>query len=256
MITIITAVKNGARTIADCVQSVKMQSVQPEHIIMDGDSSDNTLAIIERHKYESLNLYSAPDRGIYDAMNRGINLANGEIIGLLNADDVFFDRNVLKRVITAFRESTTAACYGDLIYVARDNLNKIDRYWKSCRFSSKKMYWGWMPPHPTFFVRRSVYEKFGLFNLTLGSAADYELMLRFLLKNRISVKYIDHILVKMRTGGQSNASIRNRVSANLMDHRAWRINGLSPYPWTLLAKPLRKLPQFWKKPPMIASVSE
>ena len=255
MITIITAVKNGASTIADCLQSVKIQSVQAEHLIMDGGSSDNTSAVIERYKYRHLKLYSAADDGIYDAMNRGINLANGEIIGILNADDVYFDPHVLKRVIATFRKNTTAACYGDLIYVARDDLTKMVRYWKSCRFSPNKMYWGWMPPHPTFFVRRSVYEKFGLFDLTLGSAADYELMLRFLLKNGIRVEYINQILVKMRMGGQSNASLRNRLRANMMDRRAWRVNGLRPYPWTLLAKPLRKLPQFWQRPPMVTSAS-
>ncbi len=112
-----------------------------------------------------------------------------------------------------------------------------------------------MPPHPTFFVRRSVYEKYGAFNIALGSAADYELMLRFLVKHRISAAYIPEVLVKMRVGGVSNASLKNRLTANRMDRRAWEVNGLKPYPWTLLMKPLRKLPQYFHKPDRPPTVS-
>jgi glycosyltransferase len=124
----------------------------------------------------------------------------------------------------------------------------IVRYWCSGTFQPQKFYWGWMPPHPTFYLRRSVYEKYGLFNLELGSAADYEIMLRFLLKHRIRVAYIPEVMVHMRTGGTSNASVGNRLRANRMDRKAWEVNGLRPYPWTLPAKPLRKIPQWFVRP--------
>ena len=125
---------------------------------------------------------------------------------------------------------------------------RIVRYWKSGDYNPQKFYHGWMPPHPTFFVRRAIYEKYGLFNLELSSAADYELMLRFLLKHKITTTYIPEVLVKMRTGGMSNASLKNRFRANRMDRKAWEVNGLKPYPWTLWMKPLRKVGQFFSKP--------
>ena len=160
------------------------------------------------------------------------------------------DDRVLERVAGVFENPSIEACYGDLVYVkalTRDS-KQVLRYWKSGPFHPDKFKWGWMPPHPTFFVRRSVYEKYGLFNLDLGSAADYELMLRFLFKHRIKVAYIPEVLVCMRAGGVSNASVKNRVNANLMDRKAWEVNGLKPYPWTLFLKPLRKLPQWFMKP--------
>lgn len=127
------------------------------------------------------------------------------------------------------------------------NTDKIVRNWRSGSFSLSKFYWGWMPPHPTFFVRRSVYEKFGLFNLELGSAADYEIMLCFLVKHKLQAAYISEVVVHMRTGGVSNSSMKNRLLANKMDRLAWKVNGIRPYPWTLAMKPLRKIPQWiWK----------
>ena len=128
------------------------------------------------------------------------------------------------------------------------NTSRIKRYWRAGDYDAGRFYWGWMPPHPTFFVRRSVYEKHGLFNLELGSAADYELMLRFLLKNNVSTAYIPEVLVKMRMGGKSNASFMNRYRANRNDKLAWEVNGLRPYPWTFMLKPLRKIPQYIKRP--------
>jgi glycosyltransferase len=145
-----------------------------------------------------------------------------------------------------FDDESIQACYGDLVYVDGKQANKVKRYWRAGEFDRKKFYWGWMPPHPTFFVRASVYEKYGLFNLELGSAADYEIMLRFLLKHQIKVAYLPMVMVHMRTGGVSNASPSARFAANRMDRRAWEVNDLKPYPWTLYAKPLRKVGQWWK----------
>jgi glycosyltransferase len=229
------------------------QTVPTEHIIIDGCSSDGTIPTIEALQGKAPQIISEPDQGIYDAMNKGIRLASGDIIGILNADDVYSDERVLERVRRALANQAYQACYGDLVYVANNDLNDVRRYWRSGTFDPKKLYWGWMPPHPTFFVRRSVYESYGLFDLSLGSSADYELMLRFLLKHAVPATYIPKVLVRMRLGGVSNRSIRNRFIAHIMDYRAWRVNGLTPYPWTLLFKPLRKLPQFVIPPPSPAA---
>ena len=248
-ISIITVAKNAENTIGGCIDSIKRQTVAAEHLIIDGLSNDRTVAVISEFADASRQVISEPDKGIYDAMNKGLRLARGDIIGILNADDLYYDRYVLERVKNALSNNDVQACYGDLIYVSGDNPDKVRRYWRSGGFSPERMYWGWMPPHPTFFVRRKVYEAYGLFDLTMGSAADYELMLRFLLKHHIATSYIPHLLVKMRMGGVSNRSLRNRLRAHAMDGKAWKVNGLAPYPWTLLMKPIRKIPQFFSKPP-------
>ena len=248
-ITIITVVRNGAASIKECLASVAGQRVKVEHLLIDGCSTDETLPIAESLRLEHLKILSEPDKGIYDAMNKGIHRANGDIIGILNADDVYYDDTVLDRVQRFFQSKNVQACYGDLVYVAGDTMSDVRRHWRSGSFDAKKLYWGWMPPHPTFFVRRSVYDAYGVFDLSLGSSADYELMLRFLLKHAVSTAYIPKILVKMRMGGVSNRSLRNRIKAHAMDYKAWRVNGLTPYPWTLPLKPLRKIPQFFTLSP-------
>jgi glycosyltransferase len=212
---------------------------------MDGGSADPTLDIAYRYGNQ-LRIYSEPDRGIYDAMNKGIEMARGDIIGILNADDYYPTRDVLSRVEEAFEDESVQACYGDLVYVDEKDTSKVKRYWKAGEYDAKKFYSGWMPPHPTFFVRASVYEKYGLFNLELGTAADFELMLRFLLKHEIKAAYVPMVMVHMRTGGASNASVSNRLAANRNDRKAWQVNGLKPYPWTFTMKPLRKVGQWWK----------
>ena len=266
-ISIITATYNAASTVADCLRSVASQSHHAEQIIIDGASTDSTLDAV-RHTSPHARILSEPDRGIYDAMNKGIALATGEVVGILNADDFYASPLVLEKVARVFEDPTVMSCYGDLEYVKDCSRFKVrgsrlevqgltpniepgtlngfsvHRYWKSGSFHPDRFYWGWMPPHPTFFVRRSVYERFGLFNLDLGSAADYELMLRLLLKELISCIYIPELLVRMRVGGASNASLSNRIQANRMDRRAWELNALKPYPWTIPMKPLRKLAQY------------
>jgi glycosyltransferase involved in cell wall biosynthesis len=243
-LTIITTVLNGENSIRDCLESVRKQSIIPEQIIIDGGSKDRTLNIVDEYRDGIARLISEKDDGIYDGMNKGLKLAAGDIIGILNADDVYAHDKVLSMVTSAFNDDNVDSCYGDLVYVEDKNTEKIIRKWKAWSFDTRRFYWGWMPPHPTFFVRRSVYEKYGLFNLDLGSAADYELMLRFLLKHRISTAYIPEVLVKMRSGGASNASLKKRLIANRMDRKAWEVNGLKPYPWTIPLKPLRKIPQY------------
>ena len=243
-ISIITASYNAEDTISQCIQSIIEQDLIVEHIVIDGQSTDGTLNILEKHKGDISTVISEPDEGLYDAMNKGITVSTGDIVGILNADDFYPSATILSKVVRVFDDPAIDACYGDLVYV--DDTLKIVRYWKSGNFSSASFYHGWMPPHPTFFVRRSVYEKLGIFNLDLGSAADYEIMLRFLHKHKVNAKYIPETLVHMRTGGVSNASLWNRLKANRMDRKAWKVNGLKPYPWTLVMKPLRKLGQ-WRK---------
>jgi glycosyltransferase involved in cell wall biosynthesis len=243
MISIITPLFNSASTLRDCLSSVELQTAESEHIVIEGKSTDDSLDIVKSYPHVC-EIVSEIDEGVYDAMNKGVRLAKGDIIGILNADDFYANVNVLEQVARVFENPTIDSCYGDLVYVDRNNISRTVRYWKAGPFSYRKFYWGWMLPHPTFFVRRKVYEKYGIFNLNLGSAADYELMLRFLVKHRITAAYIPEVLVKMRTGGISNLSTRNRIRANRMDHVAWKVNGLKPYPWTTYLKPLRKIGQF------------
>ena len=244
-ISIITATYNAEKTIKQCLESVSSQSVSVEHVIIDGGSTDETIKIAHEHRNGLASIASAADQGIYDAMNKGIGVVTGDIVGILNADDYYPANNVLEKVCEQFTDAAIGACYGDLLYVdTKKNKEKIVRTWRAGKYNPDRFYWGWMPPHPTFFVRREHYEQFGRFNLDLGSAADYELMLRFLLKNNVSAKYIPEVLVHMRVGGVSNVSIANRIAANRMDKKAWSVNDLQPYPWTFLAKPLRKISQW------------
>ncbi len=246
LISIITTVRNGADTIADCLSSIDSQSyTNVEHIIIDGASTDETLATIAQYPAPYRQVYSEADTGIYDGMNKGLRLATGAIVGFLNADDMYADAQVLTRVADVFNETKVSSCYGDLRYVDYHDTNRTVRLWKSGAFKPNKFLWGWMPPHPTFFVKTKCYEEHGDFKLQLGTAADYEMMLRLLLKYHITVKYIPQVLVNMRRGGASNSSIAQRLQANRMDRKAWQVNSLSPLPWTLFFKPLRKLGQWW-----------
>ena len=247
-ISIITGCYNSAATIEDTLRSVAEQSHRDvEHIIIDGGSTDGTLAVLEKHRSGIACLISEPDNSIYDAMNKGIFQATGEVIGILNADDFYADTKVLAEVATAFSNSAVDACYGDLVYVCKDDPERVVRYWRAGKMDLKRLYQGWMPPHPTFFIRKQCYTEYGAYRTDLGSSADYELMLRYLLKKRITLAYLPRVLVRMRIGGISNASLKKRLYAHLMDWRAWRINGLHPYPWTLPMKPLRKLHQWFAR---------
>ena len=247
-ISIVTVVRNSAATIRSCIESVRMQSLAVEHIIVDGASSDGTLAEINECRSENTRVISERVPGIYHAMNQGLALARGQIVGTLNADDFYAHTGVLARVAAVFADREIASCYGDLVYVDSKDTSRIVRYWRSGAYSVNRFYNGWMPPHPTFFIRKRCLETFGFYNTGLGSAADYELMLRMLLRYRITTCYIPEVLVKMRQGGVSNLSLKNRLHANKMDRLAWPTNGLKPHPWTLWMKPLRKVGQFFERP--------
>lgn len=221
MITIVTPCFNNVVTIDAALASVASQSVKHyEHIIVDGGSTDGTLDIINKMKSDRTFVISERDKGPYDAMNKGILMATGDIVGILNADDMFADNNVLDKIAATFQNSDCDACYGDLVYVDRADANKVIRCWKSGQFRPDNFKGSWIPPHPTFYVRRSVYEKHGLYNLNYSLAADYELMLRFIVKHRIKLKYIEDVLVDMRVGGITNKSISNIIRQNIEILRA------------------------------------
>ncbi|MES2558821.1 MAG: glycosyltransferase family 2 protein [Bacteroidota bacterium] len=244
-ISIITVCHNSQATIEDTINSIISQHYSNiEYIIIDGSSSDNSLEIVKSYGNKISKVVSEPDLGIYDAMNKGIALATGDVIGFLNSDDFYADNFVIDRIVEAFDQEGVEATYADLDYVSYSNKHHIVREWRSGDYDVKKFYFGWMPPHPTFFVLRSVYEKFGGYNLKLNSSADYELILRLCLLHKVKTYYIPNVLVKMRMGGQSNRSLKNRILANLQDRKAWSINGLKVPLYTLILKPLRKIGQY------------
>ena len=243
-ITIITPVWNNADTIAHCIGSINAQTESCQHILIDGGSTDGTLEIIAQQKTPDAVLISEPDQGMYDAINKGLKHATGDIIGVLNSDDFYPTNDVLRQVEQVFSEPAVDACYGDLHYVAKVDTAKVVRNWRSGDYSYEKFFRGWMPPHPTFFLRRRLYENYGGYRLDMGTAADYELMLRMLLKHEANTTYIRQVMVHMRNDGMSNASLKNRIKANRNDRQAWRVNDITPRPWTLIAKPLGKLVQW------------
>lgn len=244
-VSIITATYNSAATVADTLLSVEKQSYLPniEHIIVDGISEDNTLNIVKHFNHVS-KVLSEKDNGLYDAMNKGIKLATGEIIAILNSDDFYAHENVIAKVVEVFKTTDCDAVYGDLIFVHPEKPNKILRKWIAGIYNPKQFLRGWMPPHPTCFIKKEVYNKLGNFNTHLKSSADYELLLRFMYLNNIKVQYIREVLVHMRSGGQSTKSIRNRLKAHQEDYLAWKINNLKPKWYTLMFKPARKIKQF------------
>ena len=243
-ISIITVSYNSAATISDTLTCIAGQHYDNvEHIIVDGKSTDNTISVINGFKHVK-KVISEPDSGLYEAMNKGLQMATGDIIGILNSDDVYADNAVLNKVAEAFLDSATQCVYGDLQYVQSNNINRVVRTWKAGKFVRENFLYGWMPPHPTFFVRREVYDKVGNFNTELKSAADYEMMLRILYKYAYAAAYIPSVLVKMRSGGISNASLRNRFRANREDAKAWKLINRRPHFFTLYLKPLRKIPQY------------
>lgn len=242
-ISLITVTYNAASTIEHCISSVIAQTYPHiEHIVIDGQSTDATPAIINKYKIHIHQYLSEPDYGIYDAMNKGIQMATGDVIGILNADDYFADENVLQDVAGAFELSDADIIYGDIDYVNKSN--QIIRKWRSGAYKNGHFNWGWMPPHPSFYARRELFSQAGLYQPQYGSATDYELMLRFIHAKKFKVYYLNKVLVKMRTGGVSNKSINNRIKAWGNDYRAMKKNGILFPHISLFLKPLRKIIQY------------
>lgn len=238
-ISVITVCYNSAETIDHTLRSVQEQTHRDvEHIIIDGGSRDNTLEVVASEGAHVAKLVSEKDNGIYDAMNKGIALASGDIIGFINADDFYASSDVLAKVSAIFADQAVDACYGDLCYVRQDDTSAVVRYWQSSDFRPGAFEVGWCPPHPTFFVRREIYERFGGFDLSYRIAADVELMMRFLEVQQVRVKYIPEVLVKMRMGGTTNRSLSNIVKQNKEILRALKAHGLRSSVLRLIASKL------------------
>ncbi len=250
-ISLITVCYNSGKTIEDTIKSIAIQKyTNLEYIILDGLSTDNTLDIVKNYSDIITKVISERDSGIYDAMNKGIAYATGEIIGLINSDDILADDSVLQKVSEVFSDNPEVdACYGDLCYVKYDDLTKIVRYWRSNSYQHGLFNKGWVPPHPTLYVRREIYEKYGGFDLSYRIAADFELMLRFIAVHHIETAYLPHIMVKMRLGGTTNRNFKNILLQNLEIRRALRSNNMSSSLFSfILNKGLSRLLQFVQRP--------
>lgn len=238
---------NSAAHIADAMRSVdEQEGVELEHLVIDGASKDGTLDLLNARAQPWRRVVSEPDAGIYDAMNKGMRLATGDFLGFLNADDMLSGRRVIATIASAARPNIDAV-YGDLCYVQQDRTDKILRYWKGGDFAVDRLRYGWMPPHPTFYVRRSTAQAIGAFDLQFRIAADYDFMLRFLSRAGVSVAYLPQVLVRMRTGGASNRSLGAMLVKSREDLAALqknKIGGLA----TLVCKNARKIPQFLSSP--------
>lgn len=245
-ISIITVVYNNERTIKDALESVLEQSYRDiEYVIIDGKSKDNTVTIIEEYKDKLGYFISEKDNGLYDAMNKGIQAATGDVIGILNSDDLYQDFDVIADVMEQFNnDSTLDILYGNLVYVKSDDVNKIVRNWKCKPYYDRFFENGNVPPHPALFVKKSVYDKVGLFNLDYKLAADYELMLRMLKKHDFKIKYIDRLIVKMRLGGATNQSYKNIINQNKEIVRSWKDNSLKAPFYLMPVRIFKRLIQF------------
>lgn len=244
-ISLITVCYNAEATIGRCIRSVASQNYpHVEYIVIDGQSTDDTWQVITAHAHFITKKILEPDKGLYDAINKGIKMATGEVIGLIHADDYLADENVLADIAAGFEnDQQTDAVFGNLIF--QDPAGKTVRTWLSCDYSRKLFTRGWMPPHPTFYVRRKYFEQFGYYDMTYGSAADYELMLRFLYTHHLKAMHINRVLVHMQTGGVSNRSLANRIKASYADFTALKKHHL-PYPFVVLVKKITgKIKQWW-----------
>lgn len=248
-ISIITVAYNSASTIEDTIRSVLLQDYSNiEYIIVDGQSTDGTLDIINRYRDRIAKVVSEKDSSYYDALNKGIRLATGDVITALNSDDMYATPDIITNVAYLFDQSQAQAVYGDLVLVDKLDIAKVIRYWQAGDYRVGMFKQGWMPPHPTFFVKKECLQNYGDYLTSFKYSADYELMLRFIHKHQISVAYLPRIMVKMRVGGLGNTNLLAKIKANAEDRKAWKINGLSGGWLASIMKPLSKLQQFYKKP--------
>ncbi|MES2431349.1 MAG: glycosyltransferase family 2 protein [Bacteroidota bacterium] len=247
-ISLITVTYNSARFLEDCIKSVIMQDYHNiEHIIVDGGSNDGSVAIIEKYSDHISKWISEKDNGMYDAINKGMAMATGDVIGILNSDDILASTDVMSSIAKTFKENNVDSIYGDLAYVEQMDTGKIHRFWKGNSYKRSRFMFGWMPAHPTFYVKKDVVDKFGGYESHFYTAADYEFMARYLFMNKVTSYYIPKLLVRMRIGGMSNNNLKSRFRANRRDFLAMKKNKI-PFPFIVsILKPLRKLPQYFKK---------
>ena len=247
-ISIITATFNSGKFIESCIKSILKQNYKKfEIIIIDGLSTDSTIKKIKKllDKHNNIKFFSEKDLGIYHALNKGIEKANGDIIGFVHSDDLLYNKNVLSNIIDVFKNSNIDGVYGDLKYVEKQNTNKVIRYWKSKDFKPNLINKGWTPPHPTLYLRKKVYEKHGLFDLNYKISSDYDFMTKIFMDNTFNFKYIPKVITKMRVGGISNKNIKNVLIKSLEDYKVIYRNGSGGI-ITLLRKNTSKIKQFIK----------
>ena len=250
-ITIITATYNSIQHIPDVLESIRLQShPNIEHIVVDGGSTDGTVEYLQQSNQIS-QLITEPDKGIYDALNKGIKLATGDVIGFLHSDDMLASNDIIQNIVRIFAAATNEyaqrpdVVYGDLVFIDQENTDKIVRYWKSQSFKHGLLERGWMPPHPTVFMRREVYVKHGLFNINLKCAADYDYILRVFRDRALTISYLPEVITKMRVGGVSTKGFGNMINKKLEDYQVLKENQM-PFPlWILFAKNVSKIPQLF-----------
>ena len=247
-ISIITATYNSQVTLSSCMTSVLQQSYQNiEYVIVDGNSTDETLELVKQHQLQfpqiEFKILSEPDSGIYDALNKGVQLATGEVIGFVHSDDILADNQIISKLANQFDKENVDGVYGDLQYVDKNNIGKIIRYWKSNDFNSSLLKKGWMPAHPTLFLKKEVYEKYGEFSLSFKISADYDFMLRILKDDSLKFTYLPNVITKMREGGASNRSVKNIIQKTKEDYRAARSNNIGGW-YLIFLKNISKVRQF------------
>ncbi|QLK45115.1 glycosyltransferase [Vibrio owensii] len=246
-VSVITATYNSSQTVIDTLESLNQQTYEDiEYIIIDGASSDSTLKVVQENCSRVAKIISEPDKGIYDALNKGIKAATGDIIGFLHSDDLFAYPDAIRDLVKTLEAEGTDSVYADLEYVSKEDTSKVVRKWKSGSFYKAKLLSGWMPPHPTFFMKREQYQKLGLFNLKFNIAADYDSILRYLWTHEVSTSYLPKVVTKMRVGGASNRSLKNIVEKTKEDIEALKANRVS-WPRAILMKNISKIPQFFMR---------
>jgi glycosyltransferase len=246
-ISILTTVYNNASEIRNAINSVLSQTYSNiEYIVIDGNSSDGTREIVQSYGNRISRFVSEPDSGMYDALNKGLKMAGGDIIGILHSDDEFNHPDILAAIAGVFEKTGCDAVYGDLVYVSKTDTRQVLRYWKSNPFDVKKFRYGWMPAHPTLFMKKEVYEKYGGFDLRYKIAADYDLMLRTVGSGNLHCEYLPEVITRMRMGGASNKSVKNIWQKTCDDWRAIRHNKAGG-PLTLFLKNITKVEQFFRK---------
>lgn len=247
-VSVITICYNAAEHIDETMRSVVMQDhTDIEHIVIDGGSRDGTQQRIERYREVIAHFTSEKDNGVYDAMNKGLRAATGEVIAFVNAGDMIVHRSCISEMVAEFEKNDADAIYGDAYMVDPDDIKKVKRFWKGGTYDRANFRSGWMPPHLGTYIRKEIYGRFGHFREDLKVSADYELMFRFMYKHRIRVRYVPKVLVRFRLGGVSNRSLAHIWRANLEVYKAWKLNGERVSPLIIVAKPLRKLGQLFRR---------
>jgi glycosyltransferase involved in cell wall biosynthesis len=240
LVSIITVCFNSEKTIRDTVESILSQDYSEiEYIVIDGGSTDGTLELLNEYRGRITKILSEPDYGIYDAMNKGISMSSGSVIGMLNSDDVYINASVVTELICAMTSANTDSVFADLVVVDQDNPLEIKRYYDSSFFTPSRFRYGWMPAHPTFFVKKSVYDDVGLYSLDYKIASDYEMLIRILSVKKYTYTYLPKPVIKMRHGGASNSGLYQSWILNAEIVRACRVNGI----WTALPLLALKIPR-------------